>query len=55
MKAVAVKKKDPNHNYNNNKDNDGSKFGIFALTTIINSSTSMMKDKFYATYFGSTS
>lgn len=32
-----------------------SKFAVFAATTIVNSSTSMMKDKFYASHFGSSS
>ena len=29
-----------------------AKFGVFATTTVINSSTTMLKDKFYAKHFG---
>lgn len=32
----------------------GGKFGAFVITTAVNSSTSMMKDKFYARHFGTT-
>jgi hypothetical protein len=35
------------------KSSDGlAKFGVFATTTAINSSTTMLKDKFYAKHFG---
>ena len=29
-----------------------TKFGVFAATTAVNSSTTMLKDKFYAKHFG---
>jgi len=35
-----------------NSSNDGGKFGVFAATTVINSGTTMLKDKFYAKHFG---
>jgi hypothetical protein len=38
----------------NTKDEGIGKFGVFALTTIVNSSATMLKDKYYASHFGST-
>lgn len=34
--------------------NEVGKFGVFAATTAVNSASSMVKDKFYARHFGSS-
>ena len=43
-------------NENNSRDRNTSSgvsaFGVFAVTTAVNSSTTMMKDRFYAQHFG---
>jgi|AntRauTorckE5430_2_1112549.scaffolds.fasta_scaffold10060_2 hypothetical protein len=37
-----------------NTSNDARTFGVFATTTIVNSGTSMLKDRFYAKHFGNS-
>jgi hypothetical protein len=36
------------------KDNGIGKFGVFAMTTLVNSSSTMLKDRYYASQFGTT-
>ena len=42
-----------NHKSTNTSSSAGT-FGVFAMTTTVNSATSLIKDKFYARHFGAT-
>mmetsp|Transcript_13568 Transcript_13568/g.25455 ORF Transcript_13568/g.25455 Transcript_13568/m.25455 type:complete len:361 (+) Transcript_13568:427-1509(+) len=55
LKTIVEQKDNINkHNQEekNKKDEGISKFGVFALTTIVNSSATMLKDRYYASHFG---
>lgn len=58
LKTVTEHQK---HSADNSVENEAvplsgaNKFAIFAVTTTVNSSVSMVKDKFYASHFGSSS
>ena len=43
------------HKYESNSSISMAQFGVFAATTAINSSSTMIKDKFYAKHFGTAS
>ena len=57
LKTLVEHKENVNkHSYGkkNHNDEGRSKFGVFALTTIVNSSATMLKDRYYASHFGTT-